>query len=480
MTTLNPKSKLLLVEDDKSVSQTLRTILLEEGYEVGIAESIAKARELIQREYFHGVLLDLWLPDGNGLDFIRELREQLPLSPIIVITGHGKTEHAVRSIKEGAYDFLEKPFSMERLLLTLKKALELSFGEEEGEEMVGTSRAIMAVKELIRKVAKSELSVLILGESGVGKELVARQVHRLSGRKRFVDLNCANFSDELFEAELFGYEKGAFTSAHSRKEGKLELAHEGTLFLDEIGDLSPKAQAKLLRVLETKQFSRLGGNQVITSNFRLISASNKDLKAMVEEGSFREDLYHRIAGVVIEVPPLRERKEDIHLLVEFFLKKYHCKKHFTEDSLRLLKSHRWKGNVRELKNFVERLCILHDGEEVSKADVERFLGITSISRMLPFGTIALLKPKRLPSFSLISGKCTALTSPPKPSSPKTTTSPSSFPFTEDAMAKATARSPAGSTICIPPTTLTKTSLSLVNILASFSRTARIRARRFMS
>jgi Response regulator containing CheY-like receiver, AAA-type ATPase, and DNA-binding domains len=228
LTTLNPKSKLLLVEDDKSVSQTLRTILSEEGYEVSIAESIAKARELIQREYFHGVLLDLWLPDGNGLDFIKELREQLPLSPIIVITAHGKTEHAVRSIKEGAYDFLEKPFSMERLLLTLKKALELSFGEEEGEEIVGNSRAIMAVRELIRKVAKSELSVLILGESGVGKELVARQVHRLSGRRRFVDLNCANLSDELFEAELFGYEKGAFTSAHSKKEGKFELAHEGT------------------------------------------------------------------------------------------------------------------------------------------------------------------------------------------------------------------------------------------------------------
>ncbi len=376
MTTLKPKTKILLIEDDRGISQTLQTILLEEGYQVGVAESIANARNLVQREYFHAVLLDLWLPDGNGLDFIRELREQLPLSPIIVITGHGKTEHAVRSIKEGAYDFLEKPFSIERLLFTLEKALEFSFSEKEGEEIVGNSRVIMAVKELVRRVAKSEVNVLILGESGVGKELVARQVHGLSGRKRFVDLNCANLSDELFEAELFGYEKGAFTSALSRKEGKLELAHEGTLFLDEIGDLSPRAQAKLLRVLETKQFSRLGGNQIITSNFRLVSASNKDLKTMVEKGSFREDLYHRIASVVIEVPPLRERKEDIPLLVEHFLKKYACKKHFTEEGLKFLKAHQWKGNVRELKNFIERLCILHEGEEVSKADVERFLGIT--------------------------------------------------------------------------------------------------------
>jgi len=370
------KTKVLLIEDDRSVSTTLKTILEEEGYSVEVAESIKTSKELMQREYFHAVLLDLWLPDGNGLDFIKEIRESLPLSPIIVITGHGKTEHAVRSIKEGAFDFLEKPFSMERFLLTLKKALELSFLQEEEEELVGTSKPILAVKELINKVAKKGANVLIVGESGVGKELVARRIHRLSQRKNFVDLNCANIPDELFEAELFGYEKGAFTSATSRKHGKLELAHDGTLFLDEISDLSPKAQAKLLRVLETKQFSRLGGNQVITSNFRLISASNKDLRKMVEEGKFREDLYHRIATVVIEVPPLRERTEDIPLLIQHFLKKFSCRKIFTQESLTLLKRYQWKGNVRELKNFVERLCILHDGEEVSKADVERFLGGT--------------------------------------------------------------------------------------------------------
>jgi Response regulator containing CheY-like receiver, AAA-type ATPase, and DNA-binding domains len=265
---------------------------------------------------------------------------------------------------------------MEKLLLTLKKALELSYVPQKDEEdIVGISKSIMALKELINKVAKSNASVLILGESGVGKELVARRIHKLSQRKNFVDLNCANISDDLFESELFGYEKGAFTSAVSRKQGKLELAHDGTLFLDEIGDLSPKAQAKLLRVLETKQFSRLGGNQIITSNFRLISASNKDIRNMVEKGTFREDLYHRIATIVIHVPPLRERTEDIPILIEHFLKRYACRKTFTEGALNMLKSYRWKGNVRELKNFVEKLCILHEGEQVSKTDVEKFLGV---------------------------------------------------------------------------------------------------------
>ena len=376
MITSEVKTKVLIVEDDKGVGTTLRTILEEEGYDVELVDCMSKAREIAQREYFHAVLLDLWLPDGNGLDFIKELKEYLPMSPIIVITGHGKTEHAVRSIKEGAFDFLEKPFSMEKLLLTLKKALELSYVPQKDEEdIVGISKPIMALKELINKVAKSNASVLILGESGVGKELVARRIHKLSQRKNFVDLNCANISDDLFESELFGYEKGAFTSAVSRKQGKLELAHDGTLFLDEIGDLSPKAQAKLLRVLETKQFSRLGGNQIITSNFRLISASNKDIRNMVEKGTFREDLYHRIATIVIHVPPLRERTEDIPILIEHFLKRYACRKTFTEGALNMLKSYRWKGNVRELKNFVEKLCILHEGEQVSKTDVEKFLGV---------------------------------------------------------------------------------------------------------
>ncbi|WP_448587581.1 sigma-54-dependent transcriptional regulator [Thermocrinis sp.] len=374
MTTLEAKTKILLVEDDRGVGSTLKTILEEEGYAVELVDRILRAKEAVQKEYFHAVLLDLWLPDGNGLDFIKELRDSLPLAPIIVITGHGKTEHAVRAIKEGAFDFLEKPFSMDKLLITLRKALELSLPPEEEEEIVGKSRAIMAVKELINRVAKTGASVLILGESGVGKELVARRIHRLSQRKSFVDLNCANISDELFEAELFGYEKGAFTSALSRKQGKLELAHEGTLFLDEIGDLSPKSQAKLLRVLETKQFSRLGGNQIITSNFRLISASNRDLRNMVEEGTFREDLFHRIATLIIEVPPLRERQEDIPLLLEHFLRKFSCWKVFTQEAVEFIKSQKWKGNIRELKNFVERLCILHDGEEVSKSDVEKFLG----------------------------------------------------------------------------------------------------------
>ncbi len=378
------EAHILVVDDEKSIRETLRAILEEEGYKVATADSIKSMKEKVERHFFHCVLLDLWLPDGNGLEYIAYLKEKLPGSAIIVITGHGKTEHAVRSIREGAYDFLEKPFSIDRLLTTVEKALKetiRSRREEEEDPIIGKSRKILQIKELIHKVAKTNASILIVGESGTGKELVARRIHKLSDRSEgpFVDINCAGLPDELVEAELFGYEKGAFTSASQRKLGKIELAHGGTLFLDEVSELSPRAQAKLLRVLETKEFTRLGGTQVIRSDFRLICATNKDLQEEVKKGSFREDLYHRISTFVISLPPLRERGEDIVLLAEYFLSKFLAEyrkppKYLSEEAKRLLETYQWKGNVRELKNLMERLVILHEGTQITEKDLRSLLG----------------------------------------------------------------------------------------------------------
>jgi two-component system NtrC family response regulator len=377
-------ANILVVDDERAIRDTLKGLLEEEGYRVLTAESIKSMKEKVEKEYFHAVLLDLWLPDGNGLDYIGYLKEKLPGGAVIVITGHGKTEHAVRAVKEGAYDFLEKPFSMDRLLTTVDKALkEVIRGRKEEEEdpIIGNSRQIKVVKELIKKVANTKASVLIVGESGTGKELVARQIHRFSDRSEgpFVDINCASLPEELLEAELFGYEKGAFTSASQRKLGKLELAHGGTLFLDEVSELSARAQAKLLRVLETKEFTRLGGTQTIRSDFRLICATNRDLKEEVKRGSFREDLYHRLSTFIIELPPLRERGEDILLLAEHFLKEFlkeygKPEKYLSQQAKELLLSYDWKGNVRELKNLMERLAILHEGTQITDKDLRNLLG----------------------------------------------------------------------------------------------------------
>ncbi|WP_340694469.1 sigma-54 dependent transcriptional regulator [Hydrogenobacter thermophilus] len=381
------KGALLVVDDEKNIREILKTLLEEEGYYVKTAESIEGTKKLIQSEYFHTVLLDVWLPDGDGISFLSYLKNYLPDTSVIIITGHGKVEHAVKAIKEGAYDFLEKPFSIEKLLLTVERAVQevlrrRTDRSEEEDDLIGKSKAILEIKQVIGKVAKANINVLILGESGTGKELVARKIHSLSERRDapFVDINCASLPDELIEAELFGYEKGAFTSAYARKQGKLELAHGGTLFLDEIGDMSLKAQAKLLRVIENKQFTRLGGTQTVFSEFRLVSASNKDLREEIKRGNFREDLYYRISAFVLSLPPLRERGEDVIVLAEHFLKKFSkdYKKpamYLTDDAKALLMSYEWRGNVRELKNFIERLVILHTKDRIDADDVRSFLSI---------------------------------------------------------------------------------------------------------
>jgi two-component system NtrC family response regulator len=368
-------TKLLIVDDEEGIRSSLKDILKEEGYRVDTAATLSEAKSKVLETFFHVIVLDVWMPDGDGIEFIDTLREISPDSVVVVITGHGNVEMAVKSIRKGAYDFIEKPFSMDRFLITVKHAVSEATSKRGGEEsedveFIGNSKRIREIKEIIPKIAKSRAPVLILGESGTGKELVAKLIHKHSGRKgSFVDLNCASIPNDLIESELFGYEKGAFTGAVNRKKGKFELADDGTLFLDEIGDMELKAQAKLLRVIETGSLTRLGGTQRIEVDVRLVSASNKDIQREIHEGRFREDLYYRISVFTIELPPLRERGEDIILLAEHFLRKFSEEykkesKVFSEEAKEALLSRRWKGNVRELKNLMERIVILCDSDVI--------------------------------------------------------------------------------------------------------------------
>ncbi|HHJ65042.1 MAG TPA: sigma-54-dependent Fis family transcriptional regulator [Aquifex aeolicus] len=368
--------KVLVADDEEGIRESLKDILREEGYRVKGAETLAGVERLISEEFFHVVVLDVWMPDGDGIEFIDTLKELSPDSVVVVITGHGNVEMAVKAIRRGAYDFIEKPFSVDRFLLTVKHAAteaigrRSSGGAEGSVELIGNSPKINEVKRTVQKIARSRAPVLILGESGTGKELVAKLIHRYSGRRgQFVDINCASLPGELIEAELFGYEKGAFTGATQRKKGKFELADGGTLFLDEIGDMDVRAQAKLLRVIETGSFTRLGGTQRIEVDVRIVSASNKNITDEIKEGRFREDLFYRISVFTIELPPLRERGEDVILLAEHFLEKF-CREYKKEPKLlsdeakEVLLKHRWKGNVRELRNLMERVVILCDGDVV--------------------------------------------------------------------------------------------------------------------
>ena len=386
--------KVLVVDDEEGIRESLRSILTEEGYRVDTAPTLSLAKRKVSEEFFHVIVLDVWMPDGDGIGFIDLLKEISPDSVVVVITGHGNVDMAVKAIKKGAYDFIEKPFSMDRLLLTVKHAVSefmgrVSSGEEEQIELIGNSKQIREIRKLISKIARSRAPVLILGESGTGKELVARLIHRESQRRgQFVDINCASIPNDLIESELFGYEKGAFTGAVNRKKGKFELADGGTLFLDEIGDMDVRAQAKLLRVIETGSFTRLGGTQKIEVDVRLVSASNKNLMEEVREGRFREDLYYRISVFTIELPPLRERGEDVILLAEYFLKKFsqeykkECKV-LSDEAKEALLNHTWKGNVRELRNLMERVVILCDGDVIKP----EHLGLGSYRRSKDYSYI---------------------------------------------------------------------------------------------
>ena len=380
------KGEIWILDDEKGILETLEDILKDENFQV---KSFLWGKELLKEINLKQpkvILLDLWLKDIDGFEVLEKIKKTYSEVQIIVISGHGNIETAVKAIKMGAFDFIEKPLSYERVIVTVENALKLALLEEENKrlrenifgevKLSGISPSIQKIRELILKAAPTDTTVLIQGESGVGKEIVAKLIHLHSKRAKeaFVEINCAAIPETLIESELFGYEKGAFTGAQSFKKGKLELAHKGTLFLDEIGDLSLDAQAKLLRVLQEKRFERLGGNKPIEIDVRIISATNKDLLKEIKRGNFREDLFFRINVFPISIPPLRERKEDIPILVEEFLEEFSYKigcekKIIKRDALEALIEYDWPGNVRELKNFIERLVIISSSSEISYKDL---------------------------------------------------------------------------------------------------------------
>ncbi len=380
----------LVVDDEASVRSAVIGFLEDEDYRAVGAESGHEALATLDTQQVDVVLLDVWMEEMDGLEVLRALRQRWPELPVVMMSGHGSIDLAVRATREGAYDFLEKPLSPEKLTITISRALEhrTSLRTQEmlredlvaGHQLLGESPPMLRLRQEIARVAASEARVLIFGENGSGKELVARAIHEMSARSSgpFVRLNSAAIPRDLVESELFGYEKGAFTGATSRKQGKLELADRGTLFLDEVGDMDAAAQAKLLRALETGEVERLGGTHPVSFDVRVIAATNKDLKKQIQEGRFREDLYYRLAVVPIVVPPLRDRGDDIVLLAKHFVRHFsselgHRPKQFSEEALALLREHRWMGNVRELRNLTERLAIMTEGTSIEAADLAPLL-----------------------------------------------------------------------------------------------------------
>jgi two-component system nitrogen regulation response regulator NtrX len=366
---------ILVIDDEASIRQSLTGALKDEGYRVVVAGSGPEGLEALRAEKPDVVVLDIWMPQMDGLETLKLIKNEFPDQSVIMMSGHGNIETAVRATKLGAFDFVEKPLSLERLLVILQNASSVQDLARENQalrkqihknrSLVGESAPLKHIQELIRRVAPTTGSVLITGENGTGKELVAHSVHAMSPRfnKAFIEVNCAAIPEELIESELFGHEKGAFTGATQLRRGKFDLAHGGTLFLDEIGDMSLKTQAKILRILQEQKFERVGGSQTISVDVRIVAATNKDLKAEIARGNFREDLYYRLNVVPFVVPPLRDRKEDIPLLAQHFLKEFslsHGKTHrsLTPEGLDVLKSYSWPGNVRELKNLIERVIIL--------------------------------------------------------------------------------------------------------------------------
>ncbi len=379
-------ARILIVDDEERIRDSLEMILSYAKHEAVSADRGDAALAQLDAEPVDLVLLDVKLPGKDGLEVLREIQRRPSPPPVVMISGHGTLETAVEATKEGAFDFLSKPLDQERLLLTIRNALENSRLSDENRSLrgemateyriLGDGAAMLAVQEKIAKAAPSDARVLITGENGTGKELVARQIHLQSDRSRspFVDVNCAAIPKELIESELFGHEKGAFTGATGRKAGRFEQASEGTLFLDEIGDMDLSAQAKVLRVLQENRVQRVGGSGAIEVDVRVIAATNKDLSKEVEEGRFREDLFYRLNVIPIHVPALRERREDIPLLASEFLKRFSSRtgrgpKRFSKKPLDLLAGRDWPGNVRELRNVVERLSVLVDGDEISDRDL---------------------------------------------------------------------------------------------------------------
>ncbi len=377
---------ILIVDDEKSICQSLGSILVDEGYEILTAGSGEDALKIVGEELPCLVLLDIWLPGMDGIETLKIIKSSYPQVRVIIMSGHGTIETAVKATKLGAFDFIEKPLSLEKVIIVVNHVFELIRLEEENKllrqkitqdyELTGISTHIVELQEMINIVSPTNAWILIMGENGTGKELVARSIHRQSKRagKPFVEVNCAAIPEDLIESELFGHEKGAFTGATEKRRGKFDLAHEGTIFLDEVADMSLKAQAKILRILQEKKFERVGGSNLIPTDVRVLAATNKDLEKEMETGRFRQDLYYRLNVIPLRILPLRDRKEDIPCLVnrflqEFALKERESEKSIDEDALAILMEHNWPGNVRELKNIIERLFIMVPHNVITTKDI---------------------------------------------------------------------------------------------------------------
>jgi two-component system nitrogen regulation response regulator NtrX len=391
-------SGILIVDDEESIRTSLSGILSDEGFSVRTApDGDAALLEIEGDGLPELVLLDIALPGRDGVEILEEIRERWPALPVVMMSGHGTIETAVRTTRIGAFDFVEKPLSIDKLLLTLQHALDQARLEGENRrlraealgarEILGTSGAVVKLQQEIRRAAPTQGRVLITGENGTGKELVARQIHLQSRNADgpFVEVNCAAIPGELIESELFGHEKGAFTNALARKRGKFELAHGGVIFLDEIADMSLMTQAKVLRVLQENSFERVGGTETIPVDVRVIAATNKDLEKEIAAGSFREDLYYRLDVIPLHVPPLRERREDIPILARAFVEEFCADsgkraKPLSTSALSALQNHAWPGNVRELRNLMERLVIMTSGGEIDASDLPADFGAVAETR----------------------------------------------------------------------------------------------------
>ena len=380
--------KILIIDDERAIRNSLKEILMDEGYETDVAENGVVGLDMAAKEKYSVIFCDIKMPEMDGMEVLDHLVQGGSDAAVVMISGHGDIDTAVDSIKKGAFDFIQKPVDLNRILITIKNATEkVSLVKETkilkkkvyGQEMIGESAPIVHIREMIEKVAPTDARVLITGANGTGKELVARSLHQSSNRAQmpYVEVNCAAIPSELIESELFGHEKGAFTSAVKQHKGKFEQADGGTLFLDEIGDMSLAAQAKVLRVLQEKKLSRVGSDKDIQVDVRVLAATNKNLRQEIEKGNFREDLYHRLSVIVINVPSLDERKSDIPLLVDYFINQI-CsetampKRAVDADAMQLLVEKSWTGNIRELRNVVERLLILSGGR-ITAQDVRDYV-----------------------------------------------------------------------------------------------------------
>ena len=380
--------KILIIDDERSIRNSLKEILTDEGYETDVAEDGAQGCEMAEKERYNVIFCDIKMPNMDGIEVLDKLHQDGVDSAVIMISGHGDIDTAVECIKKGAFDFIQKPLDLNRILITIKNATEkVSLVKETrilkkkvyGQQMIGESPEIVRVREMIERVAPTDARVLITGSNGTGKELVARNLHQKSNRSSmpYIEVNCAAIPSELIESELFGHEKGAFTSAIKQHKGKFEQADGGTLFLDEIGDMSLAAQAKVLRVLQEKKLSRVGSDKDIQVDVRVLAATNKNLKEEIAKGNFREDLYHRISVIVIKVPSLDERKSDIPLLVNHFIGQITAetglaRREVAPEAMQMLIDKSWTGNIRELRNVVERLLIL-SGDTITADDVRSYV-----------------------------------------------------------------------------------------------------------